>query len=148
MVFCPKLAIFSIFFFQAIQGRKMCFTIFQNEKTLFQAIKTASSKSGKIEILAKGLTHGFLSKIGHFSQLFFKAIQGRKMCFAIFQNEKMVFQAIITTSSKSGKIEIFAKGLTHGFGPKLAIFPCFVFRQYRSRKSVLRYSRKKKRVSR
>ena len=34
--------------------------------------------------------------------------------------------AIITASSKSGKIEICAKGLTHGFGPKLAIFPCSV----------------------
>ena len=31
--------------------------------------------------------------------------------------------AIETGSSKSGKIEIFAKGLTQGFGPKLAIFP-------------------------
>ena len=25
------------------------------------------------------------------------------------------------------KIAIFPKGLTHGFGPKLAIFPCFFF---------------------
>ena len=52
--------------------------------------------------------------------------------------------AIKTASSISGKIEIFAKGLTHGFGPKFAIFPCFVFRQYRPGKSVLRYSRTKK----
>ena len=35
--------------------------------------------------------------------------------------------AIKTASSKSGKIGIFAKGLTHGFGPKLAIFPSFIF---------------------
>ena len=35
--------------------------------------------------------------------------------------------AIKTGSSKSGKIEIFAKGLTHGFGPKLVIFPSFFF---------------------
>ena len=34
--------------------------------------------------------------------------------------------AIKTASSKSGKIGIFAKGLTHGFGPKLAIFPFFL----------------------
>ena len=27
--------------------------------------------------------------------------------------------------SKSRKIDIFQKGLTHGFGPKLAIFPTF-----------------------
>ena len=44
------------------------------------------------------------------------------MCFTILQNEKMPFKAIKTKSSKSRKIEIFAKGLVHGFGPKLAIF--------------------------
>ena len=30
-----------------------------------------------------------------------------------------------TRSSKRRKIEIFPKGLTHGFGPKMAIFPTF-----------------------
>ena len=30
-----------------------------------------------------------------------------------------------TRSSKSRKIEVFPKGLTHGFGPKLAIFQIF-----------------------
>ena len=46
------------------------------------------------------------------------------------------------------KIDIFAKGLTHGFGPKMAIFPTFFFRQYRPGKCLLRYSRTKKRLSR
>ena len=27
-------------------------------------------------------------------------------------------------------MEIFPKGLTHGFGPKMAIFPTLFFRQY------------------
>ena len=30
-----------------------------------------------------------------------------------------------TRSSKSRKIDIFQKGLTHGFGPKMASFPTF-----------------------
>ena len=35
--------------------------------------------------------------------------------------------SIKTTISKSRKIDIFPKGLVHGFGPKLAIFPpCFL----------------------
>ena len=34
---------------------------------------------------------------------------------------------IKTRSSKSPNIEIFPKGLTHGFGPKMAIFPTFFF---------------------
>ena len=32
-----------------------------------------------------------------------------------------------TRNSKSRKINIFPKGLTHGFGPKMAIFPTFFF---------------------
>ena len=28
---------------------------------------------------------------------------------------------------KKSKIDIFPKGLTHGFGPKMAIFPTFLF---------------------
>ena len=146
--FLSKIGHFSMFCFQAIQARKKCFTIFQNEKMPFQVIKPTSLKSGKIEIFAKGLSHGFGSKLAIFPSFFFQALQGRKMFFTIFQNEKTPLQAIKTRSSKSGKIEIFAKGLTHGFGPKLAIFPSVVFRQYRPGKSVLRYSRTKKRLFR
>ena len=36
-----------------------------------------------------------------------------------------------TKSAKSRKIDIFLKWLTHDFGPKMAIFPTFFFRQYR-----------------
>ena len=42
-----------------------------------------------------------------------------------------------TKNSKSQKIAIFPKGLTHGFGPKMAIFPTFFFRQYRPGKCLL-----------
>ena len=35
-----------------------------------------------------------------------------------------------TKRSNSRKIEIFLKGLVHGFGQKLAIFPTFFSRQY------------------
>ena len=42
----------------------------------------------------------------------------------------------------------FSKGLVHGFGQKLAIFPCFVLRQYRPGKCVLRYYRAKGRLFR
>ena len=103
----------------------MCFTIFQNEKRPSQAIKTASSKSGKIEIFTKGLTHGFGPKFAISQSFFFQALSDRKMCFTIFQNEKTPFQAIKKASSKSGKIAIFSKGLTHGFGQKIGHFSTF-----------------------
>ena len=174
--------------------------IFQNEKTAFYAIKTRSSKSRKIDIFGKGLTHGFgpkmaifqnsyflsnfkkenvfydilerknavlryknkkfkepknwyfskgvnpwfLSKNGHFSNSSFQAIQTRKISFTILQNYKTPFYAIKTKSPKNRKIRIFAKGLTHGFGPKMAIFPTFFFKQFRKGKCLLPYSRKKK----
>ena len=61
------------------------------------------------------------------------------------KTKKRPFYAITTRRSKSRKINIFPKGLTHGFGPKMTIFPAFFFRQFRPRKCFLRYSRKKKR---
>ena len=61
---------------------------------------------------------------------------------------KHAFLNYKTACSKSGQTAIFAKGLTHGFGPKLAIFPSFFWKHYRLGKCVLRYSRTKKRLSR
>ena len=56
---------------------------------------------------------------------FFFAILARKMTFMIFENEKTPFLAVKTRSSRSNKIDIFPKGLTHAFGPKMAIFSTF-----------------------
>ena len=49
------------------------------------------------------------------------------MSFTIFLKEKTFFYVIKTRSSKSRKIDFFPKGLTHGFGAKLAIVPTFFF---------------------
>ena len=46
----------------------------------------------------------------------------------IFYNEKTPFLDLKTRSLKSLNINIFPKGLTHGFGPKMAIIPTFFFR--------------------
>ena len=75
----------------------------------------------------KGLTHGFWSKTGHFSMFFFQAIQAKKMSFTILQNDKPAFQAIKTKISNSRKIDILPEGLTHGFNPRMEIFPTFFF---------------------
>ena len=125
--FWSKYGHFSNLFCKAILVRKMTFTIFQNEKTLFWGIKTRSSKCRKIEDFPKGLTHGFGPNMVIFPTLFFKAILLRKMTFTIIQNEKAPLQAIETRSSRIRKIDIYPKGLTHGFGPNMAIFPIFFF---------------------
>ena len=57
----------------------------------------------------------FLANIGK-ENVFYDILE-RKNAFLGYKNSYC--------SSKSGKIAIFSKGLTHGFGPKLAIFPPF-----------------------
>ena len=109
----------------------MSFTIFQNEKAPFQPIK---SRSSNIDIFLKGLTHGFGPKMAILPTFFFQAIQAKEMSFTIFQSEKTPVQGIKTTSSKSPKIDIFAEGLTHGFGSKMAVFQTFCVIEYRPRK--------------
>ena len=132
--FGPKMAIFPIFIFQEIQAKKISSTIFQNEKTPFQAIKTTSSKTRKIDIFPRWLTHVFGPRMAIFPTFICQEIQARKMSVTIFQNEKTPFQAIKTRSSKTQKIDLFPKGLTHGFGPKMAIFATFIFQEIQSRK--------------
>ena len=141
--FGPKMALFPTFFW-AIQARKMSFTIFHIEKTPLQPIKTRSSKTQKIDIFPKGLTHGFGPKMDNFPTFFFQAIEASKMSFTIFQNEQRPFQAIKTRSSKSRKIEIFQKGLAHGFGLKMAVFPTFIFQAIQARKMSFKIFQNKK----
>ena len=123
--FGPKMATFPTFIFQEIYARITYFTIFQNEKTSFQTIKTRSFKSPKIDIFFKGVNSLFWSKNGQFFNFFFQVMQASKMSFTIFQNEKTSSQTIKTTSLKSRKIDILPKGLTHGFGPKMAFCTFF-----------------------
>ena len=122
----------------------MYFTIFQNEKTPIQGVKTRRSKSRKIALFPKGLTHSFGPKMAIFRTPFFQAIYALKKCITTFQNEKTPFQAIKTTSSKSRKIDIFPKGLTHGFCPKMAIFPIFFYQaMYARKKSFMIFQNEK-----
>ena len=123
--FAPKMAIFPIFFFQAIQARNMSFTIFQKEKTPFQAIKTKSLNSRKIDIFSKGLPMVLVQKWQFFQLFFFQAIQPREMSFTIFQKEKTPFQPTKTRSSKRRKIDIFPKALPILLVQKLHFFELF-----------------------
>ena len=132
--FCSKYGHFSNLFCKAILVRKMTFPMIQNEKAPFQAIQTKSFKSRKIDNFPKGVNPWFWSKYGHFFNPFFSGILVRKMTFTIIQNERAPLQAIKTRSSKMRKIDIFPKGLTHGFAPNMAIFPLLFFLALQVRK--------------
>ena len=69
------------------------------------------------------------------------------MFYDILERKK-AFLGYKTKSSKSRKLVIFPKGLTHVNGPKIAIFPTFIFRQNKPEKCLLRYSRVEKSLSR
>ena len=87
-----------------------------------------------MDIFSKWLTHGFDPKMAYFPTFFFQAIQATKMSFTIIQNEKTPFQSIQTRTLKSPKIVIFPNGLTHGFRPKITIFPTLFFQPIEARK--------------
>ena len=135
MVLVKKLPFF--LFFYALYTRKMCSMLSQNVKTPFQAIKTRISKSRKIDIFPKGLSHGFFFKNGPFSMFFFLRIIDQENVFYDILERKTPFQAIKTRNLKSRKFQIFPKVLSYGFGPKMAIFPTFIFTLYRPGKCIL-----------
>ena len=87
MVLVKKMAIFLNFFFEAIQARKMSFTIFYNEKIPFQAIKTRNSKRLKIDIFPIELTHGFSPKKAIFFT-FFSQYRPEKCFYDILERQK------------------------------------------------------------
>ena len=62
-----------------------------------------------------------------FFQLFLSNIGQENVFYDILEG-KIAFLGYKNMNFKSQKINIFSKGLTDGFGPKIAIFP-FFFRQ-------------------
>ena len=83
-----------------------------------------------------------------FFQLFFLGNIGQENVFYDILERKNAFLAYKNKKFKKSKNFHFPKGLTPGFGPKMAIFPTFSLSQYRPVKSLLGYSRTKNRDSR
>ena len=62
-----------------------------------------------------------------FLRLFLKGNIDQEHVFYDILEGKNAFLGYKNKKFKSPKIDIFPKGLTHGFGPKMAIFPTFLF---------------------
>ena len=60
-------------------------------------------------------------------QLFFLGNIGQENIFYDILERKNALRGYEKRSSKSRKIDIFPKGLTHGFGLKMAIFSTLFF---------------------
>ena len=77
-------------------------------------------------------------------QLLFLGNIGQESVFDDILERKNAILAKKNRSSISRKIDVFTKGLTHGIGQKMAMFPTFLLRQYSPGKCLLGYSRAKK----
>ena len=144
--FGAKMAIFATFFFRQYRPGKFLLR-YCSTKNAFLGYKKKKFKKSKNSHFSKRVNPWFSPENGHFSNFLFQAIQARKMSFTIFQSVKTFSQAIKTRSSKSRKIDSFPTGLSHGFGPKMAIFLTFIFQEIQARKMSFTILQKKKRLS-
>ena len=87
------------------------------------------------------LPHGFFQKKGPFSNFFFLGNIGQENVFYEILERTNAFLGY--KNKKSGKINIFSKGLTHSFGPKMVIFLTFFLRNIGQKECLLQYSRTK-----
>ena len=90
-------------------------------------MKTRSSKTQNIDVFAKGLTYGLGPKMAIFSTFVFLGNLGQENVFDDILERKNVVLGNKNIRSKTRKIDIFPKGLTYGFGPKMTIFTRFFF---------------------
>ena len=83
-----------------------------------------------------------------FFELFFLSKTGQENVFYDILERIKAFLGYENKKLKRRKIDIFPKGLTHGFGLKMAIFRTFFWGAKNARKkSLLRYSRTNKGLS-
>ena len=122
----------------------------------FLSYKNKKFKKSKNGHFSKGVNPWFLSKNGLFSNFFFLSNIGQENIFYDILERKDAFLSYKNNKFKKSKIDIFLKGLTHGFGPKMAIFSTFflgnigqqnVFHDILERKNAfLSYKNKKLKV--
>ena len=148
MVLVQKWPFFQLFFLGNI-GQENVFYDILERKNAFLGYKKKKLKKSKNWHFSKSFNSRFFSKNDHFSNIvFFRQYRPGK-CLLRYSWTKNPFSRLWNKKLRSRKIDIFPKGLTHGFSRKMTLFTIFFFfRQYRPGKCLLRYSRRKKRLSR
>ena len=123
----PKITIFPNFFFFGNIGQENVFYDILERKNASLGYENKKFKKSKNWHFSKGVNPWFWSKNGHFSKLFLLGNIAKENVFHDILEQKKAFLRYKKRSSKSRKIDIFTNGLTHGFGPKMAIFPNVFF---------------------
>ena len=105
----------------------MCFTIFQNEVTPFQALKTRSSKSPKNCHFSKGVNPWFWSKNSHFFNFFWSGKRGHKNVFQDILARKNTFLGFKNKEFQRSKNCHFSKRVNPWLWSKNGHFSNFFF---------------------
>ena len=104
----------------------MSFTITQNQKTPFYALKKKFKKS-KNCYFSKGVNPWFLSKDGHFSNFFFLSKRDKEKSFHDLLERKNAFLGYKNNKLKKSKNCHFSKGVNPRFWSKTDHFCNFIF---------------------
>ena len=124
MVLVQKWPFFKLFFLGNLDQENVFYDILQR-KNAFLRYKNKKSKKPNKWHFSKGVNPWFWSKNGHFSNFFFLRNLAQENVFNNILERKSAFLGYKNKKFKSRKIDIFPKRLTHGFGPKMVIFPTF-----------------------
>ena len=119
MVLVQKWPFFQLFFLGNMGQENVFYDILEPKNTLL------GYKNEKFKKLKNCHFSMLLVQKWPFFELFFLSSIGQKNVFYDNLEPKTPSQAIKTKSLKRLKIDSFPKGLTHGFSPKMAIFPTF-----------------------
>ena len=124
--FWSKIVHFQPFIFRQYIGRTNVFYNLVEGKNAFLAFENKNLKKSKDWHFSKGVSPWFLSKIGQFSTSSCLGNMCQKNVFYDLLERKNDFLGYKKRKMKMSKNwHFFAKGLVHGFGPKLAIFHLF-----------------------
>ena len=123
MVLFQKWPFIELFFLRQYRPAK-CFLCYSRTKKRLLSYKNKKFEKSKNWHFFKVVNPWFWSKNSHFSNFSFTRYSPEK-CLSWYSRTKKSPSRQKKTSSNSQNIDIFPKGLTHGFGPKIAIFPTF-----------------------
>ena len=139
---------FSNSFFFGNTGQENVFYDILEGKNAFLSYENNKFKKSKNWHFSKGVNPCFWSKNGHFSNFLFLGNIGQENVFYDILERKNAFLSYKNNKFKKSKNWHFPKGVNPWFLSKNGNFSnFFFFRQYRSGKYLLWYSRTKKRLS-
>ena len=148
MVLVQKWLFFQLLFLANLDQENVFYDILERNNA-FLRFKNTRFKKSKNWHFSQGVNLWFWSKNGHFSNFFLGNLDQDNVFYDILEQKKTAFLRYKNKKSKKPKNWHFSKGVNPWFWSKNGhFFKIFLFEQFRAGKCVLRYSRKKKSLSR